>query len=80
MILQLFCLMASGCLTSSGNGNKQTKSYRSGRNQFSSSSSESSKRTIRRRYLTLNKGETFQTTTHIHTEENEPIYGRYYRS
>jgi len=76
LILQLFCLMASGCLTSSGNDNKQIKSYRSGRNQFSSSSSETSKRTIRRRYLTLNKGETFQSTTHIHTEENEPIYGR----
>jgi hypothetical protein len=79
LILQLFGLMASGCLTSSGNQNKQSKSYRSGRNQFSSSSSssDSSRRTtIRRRYLTLNKGETFQSTTHIHTEENEPIYGR----
>ena len=80
MILQLFVLMASGCLTSSGSQNRQAKSYRSGRNQFSSSSSSSSdssrRQTIRRRYLTLNKGETFQSTTHIHTEENEPIYGR----
>jgi len=80
LILQLFVLMASGCLTSSGNQNRQAKSYRSGRNQFSSSSSSSSdssrRQTIRRRYLTLNKGETFQSTTHIHTEENEPIYGR----
>jgi len=79
--LQLCTLMTSGCLSSGGNKSKQAKNYRSGRNYFSSSSSsspshDSSRNTIKRRYLTLNNGAAFQSTTHIHTEEGEPIYGR----
>lgn len=76
--LQLCSLMTSGCQSSSSRVSNQAKNYRSGRNYFSSSSSSftSSKNTIRRRYLTLNNGATFQSTTHIHTEDGQPIYGR----
>jgi hypothetical protein len=76
--LQLCSLMTSGCLSSGG----KAKNYRSGRNYFSNpstsaSSFASSSITIKRRYLTLNNnGVTFQSTTHIHTEDGQPIYGR----
>jgi hypothetical protein len=75
--------MTSGCLSSGGSVSNQAKNYRTGRNSSSSSSSSSassfasSRNTIKRRYLTLNNnGVTFQSTTHIHTEDGQPIYGR----
>lgn len=80
--LQLCSLMTNGCVSSGGSKNNEAKNYRSGRNQFSSSSSSSSssfgstRNTIKRRYLTLNNGVAFQSTTHIHTDNGEPIYGR----
>ena len=78
--MQIYTLMTSGCLSSGSNKSNQAKNYRSGRNYFSSSSSspsfDTSRNAIKRRYLTLNNGIEFQSTTHIHTEEGEPIYGR----
>lgn len=78
--MQIYTLMTSGCLSSGSNKSNQAQNYRSGRNYFSSSSSspsfDTSRNTIKRRYLTLNNGIEFQSTTHIHTEEGEPIYGR----
>ena len=78
ILLEWCIFMTSGCLNAGGSRNNQAKNYRSGRNYFSSSSSsfDSSRNTIKRRYYTLNNGVEFQSTTHIHTEEGEPIFGR----